>query len=166
MLKSTGAVRICRSQHKRFVHENNGWSTVHKLDLSHAYQHVVLDGKSLKLTTINTSKGLFEYERLPYGVSSPPGIFQRVMEQLFLNIPMTVVYLDDVLVAGRTSEEHDRNLHVVLSGLQEAGLHMKKENSTPSDKFLSTENAPAPQPAQELRRSWGSSTTITPFCET
>ena len=72
-----------------------------KLDLSHAYQQVVLDEESRKLTTINTSKGLFEYERLPYGVSSSPGIFQRIMEQLLQNIPMTVVYLDDVLVTGK-----------------------------------------------------------------
>ena len=71
-----------------------------KLDLSHAYQHVVLDEESRKLTTINTSKGLFEYERLPYRVGSSPGIFQRIIEQLLQNIPMTVVYLDDVLGDG------------------------------------------------------------------
>ena len=38
------------------------------LDLSNAYQQVVLDQESRKLTTINTSKGLFEYERIPFGV--------------------------------------------------------------------------------------------------
>ena len=44
------------------------------LDLSNAYQQVVLDEESRKLTTKNTTKGLFEYVRLPYGVSSAPGI--------------------------------------------------------------------------------------------
>ena len=73
-------------------------------------QQVVLDEESRKLTTINASKGLFEYEWLPYGVSSSPGIFQRIMEQLLQNIPMTVVYLDDVMVTGKMTEEHDRNL--------------------------------------------------------
>ena len=43
-----------------------------KPDLSYVYQRVVLDEESRKLTTINTSKGLFEYDRLPYGVSSSP----------------------------------------------------------------------------------------------
>ena len=87
----------------------------------------MLDEEARKLTTINTSKGLFEYERLPYGVSSSPGIFQRIMEQLLQSIPMTVVYLDDVLVTGKTSEEPDRNLEIVLSRLQEAGLQLKRE---------------------------------------
>ena len=43
-------------------------------DLSNVYQQVVLDEESRKLTNINTTKGLFEYVRLPYGVSSAPGI--------------------------------------------------------------------------------------------
>ncbi len=146
-----------------------------KLDLSHAYQQVVLDEESRKLTTINTSKGLFEYERLPYGVSSSPGIFQRIMEQLLQNIPMTVVYLDDVLVTGKTPEEHDRNLEIVLSRLQEAGLHLKREKCTfrqksckylgheidtegihpTDDKVLAIENAPPPQNVQQLRSYFG-----------
>ena len=51
-----------------------------KLDLTSAYQQVLLDPESRKLTTINTFKGLFEYTRLPFGISSAPAIFQRVMD--------------------------------------------------------------------------------------
>ena len=46
-----------------------------KLDLSQAYQQVLLDEKARKLTTINTHKGLFIYNRLRYGLKSAPGIF-------------------------------------------------------------------------------------------
>ena len=70
---------------------------------------------------------LFQFECLPFGVSSSPGIFQRIMEQLLQNIPMTVVYLDDILIAGRTHEEHDRYLATVLTRLQDARLRLKKE---------------------------------------
>ena len=80
------------------------------LDSSHAYQQVVLDEESRKLTTINTSKGLFEYERLPYESAHLHAYSKQTMEQLPQHIPMTVVYLDDVLVTGKTPEEHDRNL--------------------------------------------------------
>ena len=97
------------------------------LDLSNAYQQVVLEEESRKLTTINTTKGLFEYVRLAYGVSSAPGILQRIMEQLLQNIPMTVVYLDDILVSGSTPEEHDRNLRTVLTRLLDKGLRLRKE---------------------------------------
>ena len=72
-----------------------GGSHYSKLDLSHAYQQIRLDAESQKLTTITTSKGLFAYTRLCYGVSSAPGIFQRIMEQLVQGIPRVAVYLDD-----------------------------------------------------------------------
>ncbi len=62
-----------------------------KLDLRQAYQQIPLDEESKKYVVINTTKGLFRYTRLPYGVSSPPGIFQREMEHLFQGIPGVVV---------------------------------------------------------------------------
>lgn len=52
------------------------------LDLAHAYQQVPLAEDSRKYTTINTHKGLFRYNRFPFGVASTPGIFQRTMESL------------------------------------------------------------------------------------
>ena len=78
------------------------------LDLSNAYHQVGIEEESRKLTIINTTKGLFDNVRLPYGVSSAPGIYQRIREQLLQNIPMTVVYLEDILVSGSTPEEHDQ----------------------------------------------------------
>ena len=76
-------------------------------ELSNAYQQVISDEASRKLTTIHTTKSLFEYVRLPYGVSSAPGIHQRIMEQQLQNIPMTVVYLNDIILSGSTPEEHE-----------------------------------------------------------
>ena len=58
-----------------------------KLDMSQAYQQLRLDETSRQDVVINTHKGLFRYTRLPYGISSAPGIFQRVMENLLRNIP-------------------------------------------------------------------------------
>ena len=144
VLKASGAVRIC-GDYKVTVNQAvkvdkypipniddlfirvAGGQLFTTFDLSNAYQQVVLDEASRKLTTINTSKGLFEYERLPYGISSGPGIYQRIMEQLLMNIPMTVVYLDDILVSGRTPDEHDRNLRIVLQRLMDMGLRLRKE---------------------------------------
>ena len=50
-----------------------------KLDLRHAYQQLELDEKSRDYVVINTHKGLFRYKRLPFGISSAPGIFQRAI---------------------------------------------------------------------------------------
>ena len=56
--------------------------------MSQAYQQLQLDDESKRYTTINTHKGLFQYNRLPYGISSAPGIFQRNMENLLQTFPM------------------------------------------------------------------------------
>ena len=98
-----------------------------KLDLSHAYQQIVLDKSSKPCTTINTHQGLFVYNRLPFGVSSSPGIFQRIMDGLLSNLPGVAVYLDDILITGKTQQEHLNNLSGVLQKLSDAGLRLKKE---------------------------------------
>ena len=61
----------------------SGGKTFTKLDLSQTYQQLLLDD-SKKYAVINTHKCLYQYTRLPYGVSSAPGIFQRTMETLML----------------------------------------------------------------------------------
>ena len=97
-----------------------------KLDLRQAYQQLLLDDESKKYVVINTTKGLFQYTRLPYGISSAPGIFQREMEHLLQGIPGVVVYLDDILVTGQDETSHLRTLETVLSRLRETGLRVKK----------------------------------------
>ena len=74
-----------------------GGKAFSKLDLSQAYQQVSLAEESRKYVVINTHRGLFRYNRMPFGVSSAPGVFQRVMENLLKDIPKVVVYLDDIL---------------------------------------------------------------------
>ena len=97
-----------------------------KLDMSQAYQQLLLEEDSKKYLVINTHKGLFAYNRLPYGVSSAPGIFQRVMENLLQGIPFMVVRVDDVLVSGKNDAEHLNNLEEVFRRLADANLRLNK----------------------------------------
>ena len=76
-----------------------------ELDLSHAYEQMLVDEDSKTFLTINPHKGLYRYNRLPYGAASAPGIFQRMMEGLLQGIPRVGVLLDNVLITGTTSEE-------------------------------------------------------------
>jgi hypothetical protein len=55
--------------------------------MSQAYQQLLLDEESKQYTTIYTHKGLYQYNRLPFGVSSAPGIFQPTMENMLQGIP-------------------------------------------------------------------------------
>ena len=65
---------------------------------------------------------MYQFNCLPYGVSSAPCNFQRVMESVLQGIPGVMVYLDDILVAGKDEEQHIKQLDVVLQRLQNAGL--------------------------------------------
>ena len=98
-----------------------------KLDLSHAYLQLQMDKASQEYVTINTHRGLYRYTRLPFGISSAPAIFQCTMETLLRDLPMVVVYIDDILVAGTLQKEHLANLAQVLQQLEEVGMRLKKE---------------------------------------
>ena len=67
---------------------------------------MTLDEESRKFITINTHKGLFQYNRLPFRVSSAPGIFQRTMENLLQGIPHVIVRMDDILISGKDDNNH------------------------------------------------------------
>ena len=96
-----------------------------KLYLSQAYQQLELDEESKKYAAINTHKGLFRYNRLPYGIALAPGIFQRTIESLLQGIPQVVVRIDDFLVTGKTRDKHLENLKEVLTRLDKAGIRLK-----------------------------------------
>ena len=93
-----------------------------KLDLSQAYLQAPIDEESKRLLVVNTPRGLFRYTRLPYGVSSAPGIFQHLMENVLQGIPNMIVYINDILVTGANEEEHLKTLSLVLDRLEKAGF--------------------------------------------
>ena len=103
-----------------------GGKAFSKLDLAHAYQQLELDDESKKFVVINTHKGLFRYNSLPFGVSAAPAIFQRTIEGILQGIFSVCVYLDDILVTGKTEEKHLEMLDKFLQRLEEAGMRMKE----------------------------------------
>ena len=80
-----------------------------------------------KFLTINTHKGLFQYNYLVFGISSCPAIWQRAIDKVLQGIPGIQCILDDMIVSGKTDEEHLGNLESVLKRLQDAGLKANKE---------------------------------------
>ena len=85
-----------------------------KLDLSHAYQQVELEPESRKLITVSTHRGLYQYNRLPFGVASAPAIFQQLMEQTLQGVQGIVCYLDDMLITGKSPQEYWDRVEEVL----------------------------------------------------
>ena len=98
-----------------------------KLDLSQAYHQLELAPESRKYTTINTTKGLYQYNRLKFGINSAVSIFQRTMENVLQALPGCCIFVDDILVTGENEEKHKENLYRVLLKLQDCGLKLKKD---------------------------------------
>lgn len=68
--------------------------------------------------------GFFQFERMPQGITGAPATFQRLMEKAVgdINLLEVLVYLDDLIVFGRTLEEHKERLLMVLDRLADVGL--------------------------------------------
>ena len=105
----------------------NGGCKFTKLDLTDAYLQVELNEESKKMVVINTHKGLYRYRRLPFGLNCAPAIFQKIIDQTVAGIPGVVSYLDDLVVTGKTDQEHIANLKKALDRLKTAGFRLKME---------------------------------------
>ena len=89
-----------------------------QLDLKSAYNQLPLDEKSRKYLAINTHRGILVPTRLGFGYASAPAVFQRYMETLLSGIPGVGVFLDDVVVSGKSPQEHKAALEEVLRRLR------------------------------------------------
>lgn len=98
-----------------------------KLDLKQAYMQLSVDEETALLLTLNTPLGLMKMNRLAFGVNAAPGIFQRVMSSALAGIDGVACLLDDIAIAGKTKEEHNKRLRAVLQKLNDLGLRLKIE---------------------------------------
>ena len=88
------------------------------IDLSGAFNQLLLEGESSQLLTLNTRRGLLSSKRLSLGIKTAPAQFQRVIDKILIGINEVMVRVDDILVATRgTVEEHTRVLKLVFSRL-------------------------------------------------
>lgn len=98
-----------------------------KLDLSQAYLQLPVDEASKPYLTINTHKGLYVYNRLPFGVASAPAIFQKLMDSVLQDIQGVACYIDDILVSSADEEGHLQILEEVFTRLEKHGFKLKLE---------------------------------------
>ena len=146
-----------------------------KLDLRWGYHQIEPDEQSRQYTTFATHTGFYRYKRLMFGVSAAPEIYKHVIQQSLQGCPGVRNISDDIIVFGKTQQEHDHNLNTVLARLQECGLTLNgdkckfgvsevtffgytiAENGIrPTDKTVAAiRHAPKPSNASEVRRFLG-----------
>lgn len=140
--KKDGKVRLCvdlKKLNQNLVKERHwipaadeilpklsGMKVFSKLDASSGFWSIPLHPDSSSLTTFLTPFGRYRFRRMPFGVTVGPEVYQKHMDNLLLDVPGVVNYIDDTLVFGRNQQEHDKNLERVVNIIQEAGLKLNK----------------------------------------
>ena len=140
--KDSGAVRICvdlKSLNESVLCEVHpmpkvdttlaqlsGATVFSKLDANSGFWQIPLAKESRLLTTFITPLGRFCFNKLPFGISSAPEIFQRQINYILLGLPGVLCHIDDILVFGKDAKEHEARLHAVLSQLQAAGVTLNR----------------------------------------
>ena len=97
------------------------------LDLTSGYWQVPLDPDAQEKSAFATRSGLWKWKVLPFGLTSAPATFQRLMERVLkgLHWKTLLLYLDDVIVIAPDFEAHVERLEEVLRRLRDAGLKLK-----------------------------------------
>ena len=87
------------------------------LDLTSGYHQIEMDEDSKEKTAFSTHLGLYQFKTMPFGLSTAPSCFQRVMQEIFRNLAYEslIIYLDDIIIFGKTFEEHLSNIREVLT---------------------------------------------------
>ena len=97
------------------------------MDITSAYHQIPVREEDIPKTAFCSKYGLWEWTRLPFGLCSATATFQRTMELALSNLQWStcLIYLDDVVVFGKTFQEHLSRLEAVLARIQNAGLKLK-----------------------------------------
>ena len=133
------------------------------LDLKSGYWQVQLSDDAKDKTAFSTGTGLWQFNVMPFGLCNAPATFERLMEQVLAGLPTTIalLYLDDILVPGRTFDQQIANLRMVFQRLKSANLKLNPKKCALFQKevqylghIVSAEGV-APDPAKiEAVKTW------------
>lgn len=99
---------------KEMTAELSGKKVFTVLDMKDGFHQIPLSEESSYLCTFGTPFGRYKFNRLPFGLSSSPEVFQRENMRIFGDIVGVQVYFDDLIVAGESVEQHNKSLEQVI----------------------------------------------------
>ena len=108
------------------INELNAAQVFSKLDLRSGYHQLSLAPESRYITTFATHKSLRRYKRLNFGTNSASELFQQVIHDQIHDIPGAINISDDVIIYGKSQEQHDAALHAVCQRFADIGLTLNR----------------------------------------
>lgn len=100
------------------------------VDVKSAFFQVPIANESREYTAFTIpGRGLYQFKRMPFGLSNSPATFQRLMDRILgpeLE-PYAFVYLDDIIILSNTFEKHVEILEEIFKRLSNAGLTLSKD---------------------------------------
>ena len=109
---------------EEIVADMPGANTFSVIDAKSGFLQIKLDYESSLLTTFNTPIGRFRWLRLPFGIKSAPEIYQRIMDDMLHDIEGARAIMDDIIIIGRSEEEHDKIMRQVVERATEWNLKL------------------------------------------
>lgn len=95
------------------------------LDAKNGFWQLRLSPESTALCTFNTAFGRYKFLRLPYGITSASEVFHKKLFECFDDLGAGIcLFVDDLLIYGRTREEHDTRLRKVLDRCRKINLKL------------------------------------------
>ena len=101
------------------------------LDLCSGFWQVEMEPEDKPKTAFVTNRGLYQFRVMPFGLCNAPATFERLMETVLFGLQWDIclIYMDDIIVFGKSFEDMLKNLDVVFSRLAAAGLKLKAKKS-------------------------------------
>jgi len=100
-----------------------------KLDLKNGFNQLSLDKQSRDITGFVILNRNFAYKRVPLGLKSGPKLFQKYIQDILKDCRNCFVYIDDIIIFGKTSDEHDEALKEVLNRLLDHKVKLNFDKS-------------------------------------
>jgi hypothetical protein len=98
-----------------------------KIDLHSGYHQIKIRPSDVPKTAFSTRYGLYEYLVMSFGLTNAPAYFMYLMNPVFMQEldKFVVVFIDDILIYSKNSEEHAKHLHIILQRLRDHHLYAK-----------------------------------------